>query len=251
MLFDIGQYIQLLINPVTGLIKGGAEEHEQVADFKHGIVFNRTTAYFMESGCIHVYLRFVGNVYMRLAAQLATAHRMQWHTVHHACRLIILVNQTVNLTMFKKLLNLGVVSAFAGGIFENAKFETGAFDDFQRKQHQWRFLFPAVILRLHSFLGQILNVRNTVIRNCNIRHRQLHKVSDTTAESALKKKGIFGFLQNVGHIRCHYLLNFLIAEEERVIILFSQCLIPLFLSKASERRFQNLVILLQLIEESL
>ena len=188
---------------------------------------------------------------MCLAAQLATAYRMQWHTVHRACCLIILVNQSVNLTMLKELLYLGVVSAFAGGIFENTKFETGAFDDFQRKQHQWRFLFPAVILRLHSFLGQILNVRNTVICNCNIRHRQLHKVSDTTAESALKKKGIFGFLQAVGHIRCHYLLNFLITEEEWVVILFSQCLIPPFLSEAPKRRFQNLVILLQLIEKSL
>lgn len=53
---------------------------------------------------------------------------MQWHTVHSACRLIILVNQSFNLTMFKKLLNLGVVYAFAGGIFEDTKFETGVFD---------------------------------------------------------------------------------------------------------------------------
>lgn len=29
------QYIQLLINPVSGLIEGGAEEHEQIADFEH------------------------------------------------------------------------------------------------------------------------------------------------------------------------------------------------------------------------
>ena len=32
------QYFQLLINPVAGLIEGGAEKHEQVADFEHGIV---------------------------------------------------------------------------------------------------------------------------------------------------------------------------------------------------------------------
>ena len=57
---------------------------------------------------------------------------MQWHTVHRTCRLIILVNQSVNLTMFKELLDLGVVSAFAGGIFEDTKFEPGAYDDFQR-----------------------------------------------------------------------------------------------------------------------
>ncbi len=82
----------------------------------------------MQSGGVHIYLRFVGDVYVSLAAELATAHRMQWHTVHSACHLIILVNQTVNLTMLKQLLDLGVVSAFAGGIFEDAKFETGAFD---------------------------------------------------------------------------------------------------------------------------
>ena len=58
---------------------------------------------------------------------------MQWHSVHSACCLIILVNQSVNLTMLKELLNLGVVSAFAGSIFENTKFETGLFDDFQSK----------------------------------------------------------------------------------------------------------------------
>ena len=58
MLFDIREYVQLLVNPVSGLIEGGAEEHEQVADFKHGIVFNCTIAYFMESGGIHIYLRF-------------------------------------------------------------------------------------------------------------------------------------------------------------------------------------------------
>lgn len=50
-------------------------------------------------------------------------------------------------------------------------------------------------------LGEILNVGNAVISNCYIRHRQLHKVSDTAAESALKKKGVFGFLQAVGYIR--------------------------------------------------
>lgn len=67
--------------------------------------------------------------------------------------------------MFKELLHLGVISALARGIFENTKFETGAFDDYQSKQHQWCFLFSAVILRLHGFLGQILNVRNAVISN--------------------------------------------------------------------------------------
>lgn len=30
------EYVQLLIHPVWGLIEGDAEEHEQVADFKHG-----------------------------------------------------------------------------------------------------------------------------------------------------------------------------------------------------------------------
>ena len=74
MLFDIRQYIQLLVNPVSGLIEGGAEEHEQVAYFEHGIVFYRAAAYFMESGGIHVYLRFVGDVYVGLAAELATAY---------------------------------------------------------------------------------------------------------------------------------------------------------------------------------
>lgn len=103
----------MLINPVSGLIECGAEKHEQVADFEHGIVLHRAAAYFVKSGGIHIYLRFVGNVYMCLAAELATAYRMQRHTVHRACRLIILVNQTVNLTMLKELLNLGVVSAFA------------------------------------------------------------------------------------------------------------------------------------------
>ncbi len=78
----------------------------------------------MEPGGIYVYLRFVGDVYVSFAAELATAYRMQWHTVHSACRLIILVNQTVNLTMLKELLNLGVVTAFAGGIFEDTKFES-------------------------------------------------------------------------------------------------------------------------------
>lgn len=101
MLFDIGQYIQLLINPVSWLIEGGAEKHEQVADFEHGIVLYCTTTYFMEAGCIHVYLRFVGDVYVGFTAEFATAYRMQWHTVHRACRLIILVNQSVNLTMLK------------------------------------------------------------------------------------------------------------------------------------------------------
>lgn len=123
-------YVQLFINLVSGLIESGAEEHEQVADFEHGIVFYCTTANFMESGGVHVYLRFVGDVYVGLAAELATAHRMQWHTVHRACRLIILVNQSFNLTMLNKLLDLGVVSAFAGGIFEDTRFETGAFDDY-------------------------------------------------------------------------------------------------------------------------
>lgn len=47
-------------------------------------------------------------------------------------------------------------------------------------------------------LGEILNVGNAVISNCYIRHRQLHKVSDTAAESALKKKGVFGFLRLSG-----------------------------------------------------
>lgn len=36
----------------------------------------------------------------------------------------------------EELLDLGVVSAFAGGIFEDTKFETGAFDYFQRKQRK-------------------------------------------------------------------------------------------------------------------
>lgn len=106
------QNFQLLINPVSGLIESCADEHEQVADFKHGIVFNCAAAYFMKSGGIHVHLRFVGDLYVGLAAEFATAYRMQWHTVHRACRLIILVNHSVNLTMLKKLLNLGIVSAF-------------------------------------------------------------------------------------------------------------------------------------------
>lgn len=122
----------------------------------------------MESGGIHIYLRFVGNVYMCLAAEFATAYRMQWHTVHRACCLIILVNQSVNLTMRKVFLDLGILSAIAGGIFENTKFENEAFDDFQSKQHQWRFLFPAVILRLHGFLWEILNISNAVISNSHI-----------------------------------------------------------------------------------
>lgn len=45
----------------------------------------------MEFRSIHIYLRFVGDVYVGLAAELATAHRMQWHTVHRACCLIILL----------------------------------------------------------------------------------------------------------------------------------------------------------------
>lgn len=196
-------------------------------------------AYFMKSGGVHIYLRFVGDVYVGLAAELATAYRMQWHSIHCACCLITLVNQSVYLTMRKELLNLGVVSALAGGIFEDTKFETGAFDDFQRKKHQWRFLFSAVILRLHGFLEQILNVRNAVICNSNIRHRQLHKISDTAAESALKKKGLFDFLQIIGHIRCHYLLNFLITEEEGIIILFSRCLISLFLMRRRNGDFKT------------
>lgn len=50
MLFDIRQYIQLLVHPVSGLIEGGAEEHEQVADFEHGIVLYCAAAYFTKSG---------------------------------------------------------------------------------------------------------------------------------------------------------------------------------------------------------
>ena len=67
------QHIQLFINSVLRLIEGGTEEHEQVADFEHGIVFNGTTTYLMESGGVHVYLRFVGDVYVSLTAQFATA----------------------------------------------------------------------------------------------------------------------------------------------------------------------------------
>ena len=70
-------------------------------------------AYLMEPGGVHIYRRFIGDVYVCLAAELATAYRMQWHTVHYACHLIILVNQSVNLTMLKKLLYLGVVSTLA------------------------------------------------------------------------------------------------------------------------------------------
>lgn len=105
-------------------------------------MLNCAAAYFMKSGGVHIYLRFVGDVYVSLAAELATAYRMEWHSVHCSCRFIVLVNHSVYLTMFKQLLNLGVVSALAGRILENSKFETGAFDDFQRKQHQWRFSFP-------------------------------------------------------------------------------------------------------------
>lgn len=56
------------------LIEGGAEEHELVADFEHGIVFNCAAPDFMKSGGIYVYLRFVGDIYVSLTAQLATAH---------------------------------------------------------------------------------------------------------------------------------------------------------------------------------
>lgn len=34
-LFSIRQYIQLLINSVSGLIECCAKKHEQVADFEH------------------------------------------------------------------------------------------------------------------------------------------------------------------------------------------------------------------------
>ncbi len=54
VVYLIWQYVQLLINPVSGLIEGGAEEHEQVADSEHGIVLNCAAAYFMKSGSIHL-----------------------------------------------------------------------------------------------------------------------------------------------------------------------------------------------------
>ena len=67
------QHVQLFINSVLRLIEGGTEKHEEVMKFKHWIVFNGTTTYLMESSGIHIYLRFVGDVYVSLTAQFATA----------------------------------------------------------------------------------------------------------------------------------------------------------------------------------
>lgn len=64
----------MFINSISRLIESGAEKHEKVAYFEHGIVFNCATTYFMEAGGIHVHLYFVGDVYVSFTAEFATAY---------------------------------------------------------------------------------------------------------------------------------------------------------------------------------
>ena len=203
----------------------------------------------MQTGGIAVNLVFVHNVHTGGTGCLTAGALIKREVLILSKFLVVDGNFPVDTGQFQHLLDLFIVSAFPALIEDDAELKFPGLDDVEGIADQRCLDFLIVGLRLLGFLRQVMDIRDAFIGDEDMFHLQFLEITDTAPQGAMCQKRILRLSQGFRHIRCHYGLEFVDGEEERIVLFGLRNLFPAVPAHTAKWRLYNLIPDLQIVKE--